>query len=189
MSRHIKTIRKFLLVLVLLTSSSAVLAQKTYITRQGSMVIKAFDGDSLKSYRFNNIVVLLDYERATVDLSFKLDDSLDDIVTSNRFFSDHDVKITTRLSIPKIETQPHPDRNFITTGELYFDEKVYYMVGDGELEHHDGSGIYSCYLMLKLQPVDGVELVMGPFGEIQGLYLFQTVLDHVILDDGRVNDY
>lgn len=180
---------KKLLILLVVCSSSASLAQKTYITRQGFMVIKAYEGDSLKTYRFNNIIVLLDYDKATVDLSFKLDDSLDDIVPSNRFFSDHDAKITTRLSIPKIETQPHPDWNFTTTGELYFNEKVYYMAGDGELRHHDGSETLSCYLMLKLQPADEVELVMEPFGKIQELHLFQTVLNHVILDDAAVHDY
>ena len=181
--------RWFLLMLMLMVSSRVLLAQKTYITRQGFMVVKAFEGDSLKSYRFNNIVVLLDYDEATVDLNFKLDDSLDDIVPSNRFFSDHDAKIIARLSIPKIETQPHPDWNFSTTGELYFDAKVYYMAGDGELRHHDGSETLSCYLMLKLQPADEVELVMEPFGKIQELHLFQTVLNHIILNDAGANDY
>jgi len=73
------------------------------------MVIKAYEGDSLKNYRFNNIVVLLDYDKTYVEMRFKLDDSLDDIIPSNRFFSDRDAKITTRLAIPKIETPPTID--------------------------------------------------------------------------------
>ncbi len=153
------------------------------------MVIKAYQGDSLKSYRFNNIVVLLDYEKATVDLSFKLDDSLDDIVPANRFFSDHDAKITTRLSIPKIETQPHPDWNFHTKGELFYDEKAYYMTGDGELKHHHGSEIMSCNLMLRLEAVDGLELIMEPIGKVHELHLFQTVLSQKTLDGVERSGY
>lgn len=180
---------KKLLILLVVCSSSVSLAQKTYITRQGFMVIKAYEGDSLKTYRFNNIIVLLDYEKATVDLSFRLDDGLEDTVPSNRFYSNHDAKITTRLSIPKIETQPHPDWNFSTKVELYFDEKVYYMIGNGELKHHDGSPTLACYLMLKLSPIDGVDLIMDPYGKVQELHLFQTVLNHVILDGTGINDF
>ncbi|MEQ8625980.1 hypothetical protein [Ekhidna sp.] len=189
MIQYLKIKVKLWLLVGLLVSSGSAAAQKTYMTRQGFMVIKTYEGDSLKNYRFNNIIVLLDYEKATVDLSFKLDDSLEDIVPTNRFFSDHDAKITTRLSIPKIETQPHPDWNFSTKGELYYDEKVYYMSGNGELRHHDGSETLACYLMLKLQPIDGVELIMNPFGKVQELHLFQAVLNHVILDDAGINDF
>lgn len=181
----LKIIYTFLFFLVCTQS----IAQNTYITYKGFMVIKAFEGDSLKSYRFNNIVVLLDYEKATVDLSFKLDDSLDDIVPSNRFFSDHDAKITTRLSIPKIETQPHPDWNFHTKGELFYNEKAYYMTGDGELKHHDGSEIMSCYLMLRLEAMDGFELVMEPIGKVHELHLFQTILSQETLDEAERSGY
>lgn len=174
---------------ILLIFCSVAAAQKTFVTRQGFMVIKAYEGDSLKSYRFKNIVVLLDYEKATVDLSFKLDDSQDDIVPSNRFFSEHDAKITTRLSIPKIETQPHPDWDFHTEGELIFDEKAYYMTGNGELRHHDGSVTLACYLMLKLEPVDGTELLMEPFGKVQELHLFQTVLNQQSVDENNRGGY
>ena len=189
MHRYFKTIGKSFLLLVLLVNSGTTHAQKTYITRQGFMVIKAFEGDSLKSYRFNNIVVLLDYGKATVDLSFKPDDSLEDIVPANRFFSDHDAKITTRLSIPKIETQPHPDWNFHTQGELIYDEKAYYMTGNGELKHHNGSEIMSCYLMLRLEAMEGFELIMEPIGKVHELHLFQTVLSQETLDEAERGGY
>ena len=90
MIQYLKIKVKLWLLVGLLVSSGSAAAQKTYMTRQGFMVIKTYEGDSLKNYRFNNIIVLLDYEKATVDLSFKLDDSLEDIVPTNRFFSDHD---------------------------------------------------------------------------------------------------
>lgn len=153
------------------------------------MVIKAYEGDSLKSYRFNNIIVLLDYEKATVELSFKLGGNQNDIVPSNRFFSEHDTKITTRLSIPKIETQPHPDWNFHTNGELFYDEKAYRITGNGELKHHDGSEIMSCYLMLRLEAMEGFELIMEPIGKVHELHLFQTVLSQETLDEAARNGY
>ncbi|MDW3212137.1 MAG: hypothetical protein R8N23_19870 [Reichenbachiella sp.] len=78
--------RQLFYLIFFLTTYSGAIAQRTYVTKQAFMVIKAFKGDSLNTYRFNNIVVILDYEKAYVDMSFKLDDSLDDIVPSNRFF-------------------------------------------------------------------------------------------------------
>lgn len=175
--------------LILLISCSVATAQKTYVTRQGFMVIKAFQGDSLNTYRFKNIMVILDYEKAFVDISFKLDDSLDDIAPSNRFFADYDAKITTRLSIPKIETQPHPDWDFHTEGELFLNEKAYYMTGNGELRHHDGSEILACYLMLRLEPMDGYELFIEPLGKVLEFHLFQTVLSQQSLDESGRSGY
>lgn len=181
--------RQLFYLIFFLTTYSGAIAQRTYVTKQGFMVIKAFKGDSLNTYRFNNIVVILDYEKAYVDMSFKLDDSLDDIVPANRFFSDHDAKITTRLSIPKIETQPHPDWDFHTEGELYFNEKVYYMAGNGELKHHDGSQTLACYLMLQLEAMENFELIMEPFGKVKELHLFQTVLSQKSLDEFERGGY
>jgi len=158
------------------------IAQKTYVTKQGFMIIKAYSGDSLKSYRFNNIVVLLDYDRAIVEMSFKLDDSLDDIDPSNSFFSNHDAKITTQLPIPKIETQPHPDWAFDTEGKLFFNEEVYYMNGNGELRHNEGSEVFSCYLMLRLELREDRELVLESIGKVKELHLFETVLNQKTLD-------
>lgn len=173
--------------LFILLICSQSIAQKTYITRKGFMVIKAFEGDSLLSYRFNNIVVLLDYDKATVDLNFKFNDSLDDIVPTNGFLSDHDARITTRLSIPKIETQPHPDWSFHTKGELSYNGKTYDMKGDGELKHHHGSERMSCYLMLRLEVMEGSELIMEPIGKVHELHLFQTVLSQKTLNEAERN--
>lgn len=189
MNTQIKTLLRVTSAFVLLFLCSQAIAQKTYVTKQGFMVIKAYEGDSLKSYRFNNIVVILDYDKASVDMNFKLDDSMDDIVPSNRFFSDHDAKITTRLSIPKIETQPHPDWDFHTEGELFFDEKVYYITGTGELKHHHGSETLACYLMLRLEAQKDFELIMEPLGKIKELHLFQTVLSQKSLDESNRSGY
>ncbi|MEQ8681166.1 MAG: hypothetical protein RID25_15500 [Cyclobacteriaceae bacterium] len=169
------TIRLMVVVFLLLIYNQSV-AQNTYTTRQGFIVINTYKQDSMKSYSFKNILVILDYEKSTVDLSFRLDDNQDNILASSPFSPEYDVRITTRLSIPKLETQPHPDRNFHTTGELLFDQNAYDMKGHGELSHHEGSEKLSCYLMLKLVPLEGTDLYISPLGEIKELHLFQTVL-------------
>ena len=151
------------------------------------MVIKAYLGDSLMSYRLNNIVVLLNYENATVDLSFELDGSLEESDPPNPLFSDHEAKITTRLKIPKIEIQPHPDWKFKTEGELFFKGTTYFMTGEGELKHHIGGEALACYLMMRLWPVADAELVIEKIGIVKELHLFQTVLSQNTVDglEGR----
>ena len=158
-------------------------AQRTYITRKGKLVAKTLDGDSLVTHEFKNINVLLDYDEAEVVINFKLDDSLDDHIPSNRFFYDYDVAIKSRLSLREIETQSHPTRNFNIQGELYYDEAAYYITGEGVLEHWEGSEVMSCLLTLDIKLMDDAKLVLSPFGKVEGIHLFQTVLNREVLDE------
>jgi len=184
-----KTLFKIISALFFLVICTQAIAQKTYVTKQGFMVIKAYSGDSSKSYQFNNIVVLLDYDNATVEMGFMLDDNLNGIISSKHFSSEHDVKITTRLAIPKIETQTHSNWEFHTEGELLYEEKTYNMTGKGELRHHNGSEVLSCYLMLRLEIGEGNELVFGSIGKVKELHLFQTVLNQRSLEELRGDGY
>lgn len=175
------------ILIMLMILAPPVNAQRTYITRKGKLVAKTLDGDSLVTHEFKNINVLLDYDEAEVVINFKLDDSLDDHIPSNRFFYDYDVAIKSRLSLREIETQSHPTRNFSIKGELYYNEAAYYITGDGLLEHWEGSEDMSCLLTLDIKLMDDAKLVLSPFGKVEDIHLFQTVLNREVLDQsGKV---
>lgn len=176
------------LILFALTISET-FAQRTYITRKGTLVAKTRDGDSLVTHEFKNINVLLDYDKAEVIINFKLDDSLDDQIPANRFFYDYDVAIKSRLSLSEIETQSHPTRNFSIQGELYYDEVAFYITGVGVLEHWEGSEVMSCLLTMDIKLVDDTELVLRSFGQVEDIYLFQTVLNREVLDERGNSGY
>ncbi|WOK07257.1 hypothetical protein RT717_01300 [Imperialibacter roseus] len=162
-------------------------AQRTYITRKGTLVAKTLKGDSLVTHEFKNINVLLDYDEAEVVINFKLDETLDDHIPTNRFFYDYDVAIRSRLSLREIETQSHPIRNFSIQGELYYGEAAYYITGEGVLEHWEGSEVMSCLLTLDIKLMDDAKLVLSPFGKVEDIHLFQTVLNREVLDQsGKV---
>ncbi|MEQ8879773.1 MAG: hypothetical protein RLO17_19570 [Cyclobacteriaceae bacterium] len=164
-------------------------AQRTYITRKGKLVAKTLDGDSLVTHEFKNINVLLDYDKAEVVINFKLDDSLDDHIPDNRFFYDYDVAINSRLSLSEIETQSHPDRNFSIKGELYYNEAAYYITGDGLLEHWEGSEDMSCLLTMDIKFMGNTGIVLGNYGQVEDIYLFQTVLNREVLDERQNTGY
>ncbi|AFL83924.1 hypothetical protein Belba_1297 [Belliella baltica DSM 15883] len=162
-------------------------AQRTYITRKGTLVAKTLKGDSLVTHEFNNINVLLDYDKAEVVINFKLDDSLDDHIPSNRFFYDYDVAINSRLSLSEIETQSHPDRNFNIQGHLIYNEAAYYLTGDGVLEHIEGGEALACLLTMNIKLMEGTTLVLDNYGQVEDIFLLQTVLNQEVLDEwGKV---
>lgn len=164
-------------------------AQRTYITRQGVLLVKALDGDSLATHKFKNINVLLDYDKAEVNIKFKLDDSLDDHIPANRFFSDHDIAIHSTLSLPEIETSSHPDRDFNIAGYLVYNEAAYYITGDGVLEHWEGSEVMSCLLTLDIKLRDETVLNLPNYGQVEDIFLLQTVLNRKVLDESEKIGY
>lgn len=174
----------FLGTLILLAVSTCpAQAQRTYITRKGKLVAKTLDGDSLKTREFKNINVLLDYDKAEVIINFKLDDTLDDHIPSNRFFYNYDVALNTRLSLSEIETSSHPTRVFDLKGELLYNETAYYIKGNGVLEHWEGSEDMSCMLTMNIELMDNTKLFLGSFGWLEEIHLFQTVLNREVLDE------
>ena len=176
-----------LILLVLFTCPAK--AQRTYITRKGKLVAKTLDRDSLKINEYKNINVLLDYDKAEVIINFKLDDSLDDHIPSNRFFYDYDVAINSKLSLSEIETQSHPDRNFDLKGHLIYNEAAYYITGDGVLEHWEGSEYMSCLLTMNIKLMDDMKLKLGSYGQLESIHLFQTVLSQEVLDEREKTGY
>ena len=121
------------------------------------------------------------------DLGAKLDDSLDDHIPSNRFFYDYDVAINSRLSLSEIETQSHPDRNFNIQGHLIYNEAAYYLTGDGVLEHIEGGEALACLLTMNIKLMEGTTLVLDNYGQVEDIFLLQTVLNQEVLDEwGKV---
>ena len=164
------------LLLFLLVSKEAT-AQKPYKTKNGLLAIKAIKNDTIATHTFKNVQIILDYERAEVDISFLLEGDSSEPKSLPGRSETFNTKITTKLSLPKIETLPHPDQSFYTKGQIIFRGIVFQLDGDGELRHHQGSETYSCSLILKLNLLKGEELGINPLGKVISLHLFQTVLD------------
>lgn len=164
------------LLLFLLVSMEAT-AQKPYKAKNGLLAIKAIKNDTIATHAFKNVQVILDYERAEVDISFLLEGDSSEPKSLPGRSEAFNTKITTKLSLPKIETLPHPDQSFHTKGQIIFRGTVFELDGNGELRHHQGSETYSCSLMLKLNLLKGEALEFDQFGKVISLHLFQTVLD------------
>ena len=171
-----KTLQISSLLFFLLASMEAT-AQRPYKSKAGLLAIKVVKDDTITTHTFRNVQVILDYERAEVDISFLLEGGSSEAKSFPGRSEAFNTKITTKLSLPKIETLPHPDQRFHTRGKISFKESVFELEGDGELRHHQGSETYSCSLMLQLNLLKGKALEIDQFGKVISLHLFQTVLD------------
>ena len=149
-----------------------ILAQKPYKSKGGLLVAKALNDYEATNHRFEDVTVILDYDRAEVEIRLTPKISKPDSV----FSIDTPLELKLSLSIPRIETQPHPDQYFFTRGKLKYGAKSLEIHGTGELEHQQGGETFSCSLMLSLKLPRSGGIHLDGIGDIIELYLHQMVL-------------
>jgi hypothetical protein len=130
-------------------------AQKVFFTKRGEVIVSFNTPDTTITARSKDLLIQLDYEKATVNMIFEINtfrtgiDSLDEQIKS---VYPNELYLDGNLGIEPISTKPHPTQNFDFNGNLYFNSMKTFISGKGKLEHiSDNNDIIACMLWLAFK--------------------------------------
>lgn len=146
-------INLFVLIVTLLYSTSISYSQKTYETKQGTVIINTNYKDSSLIASSRSVVMRLDYADARLKMEVDVNSFRTGIDTLDLLLKNSKSKIyfEADLDLSEISTKNHSVQKFNLTGVVYsaISKKKLNVPGTGKLQHiSEKSGFASCLLWL-----------------------------------------
>jgi len=125
-----------------------------YQTRNGIINIVLPYHDSTITVHSKNLIVLLDYDNAYVEIELlfsKMHSGIDSIDTILKNIEGKSIKLNAKLGLSDINTHNHPPQRFHFEGFLVLNFEEIPITGEGHLQHLIGGESIDCRLGLNFE--------------------------------------
>jgi len=139
---------------IILFFTYLVQAQRTYLTKKGTIELSGVYEDSVHKIYSRGLLVLLNYDNGDFKMSLGTNTLHSDNTLKHNYFLDKlggNLDFDGNLDIGYIQTTSHPPQSFGVQGTLYYKDKNVQFVGNGTLKHVTEAGeLISCFLGLEI---------------------------------------